>query len=117
MEPIARKGDSVRGHYDVQGNEVVGTITTTQSTVRNGGLEIATTDSIITIPPHPHQLTPGPSDIRGHTWRVVGTGKHKIEGEFIARDGDGGNDDDWDGFQTMPSASYIEATSSDLQSA
>lgn len=116
LKPVARVGDVVRGHLDVEGNEVVGSITSGSPDCKNGGLSIARSNGIITIPTHPHQLDTlgNPIDFRSHTWRIVGSSKNKSNGEYIARDGDGGNDDDWDGFQTKPSESYIEASSTNL---
>lgn len=116
LKKIARIGDLVSGHTDVQGNAVSGTITTGSSTVKNSSVGIATTDYNIHIPSHPHQLDAfgAPTDYRSHDWRIVGTGKHKVASKAIARDGDGGNNADWDGYQTMPSALSIQATTTTL---
>jgi uncharacterized Zn-binding protein involved in type VI secretion len=107
---IARNGDQVRGHLDVEGNEVIGNITSGSSDVITEGKQTARTDDTISIPTHPHQLTPTPSDYRSHIWRIVGTGNATVNGKVIAVDGDGGNDTDWDGFQNKPSESYIVPT-------
>lgn len=114
LKKVARIGDSVYGHFDVNGAEVVGVVQTGSADTKNGGIGVARTDDTIYIPPHPHQLTPGPSDIRSHTWRIVGTGKHNNNTKALARDGDGGNNADHDGFQTLPSAASIQATSTNL---
>lgn len=116
LKKIARIGDSISGHVDVQGNAVIGTITTGKTTVHNGTKAIATTDDNINIPSHPHQLDAfgNPTDYRSHNWRIVGTGKHKIANKTIARDGDGANDGDWDGYQNKPSESSIIATTTTL---
>lgn len=112
---VARVGDQVRGHFDVLGNEVIGVITSGSGTVRNQGTDIARMDDIIFIPSHPHQIILGsPADYRTHEWRINASGKHKINNKAIARDEDGGKDADWDGYQTLPSALSIEATSTDF---
>ena len=91
LKSVARVGDQVRGHLDVEGNEIIGSITSGSPNCNNGSLSIATSNGIITIPTHPHQLDMlgNPTDFRSHTWRIVGSAKNKANGEFIARDGDG----------------------------
>ena len=114
LKTTARIGDSVHGHYDVSGAEIIGSVQSGSATVKNGGIGIARTDDMIHIPGHYHQLTPSPSDFRSHDWRIIGTGKHRSGGKSIAIDGDGGNDADHDGFQTLPSAASIQATTTNL---
>lgn len=118
LKKVARVGDEVRGHLDVEGNEVIGTVTSGSPDTKNGGVEITHTDGIITIPVHAHQFDGlgAPTDFRSHVWRIVGSSKHNVNNKSIARDGDGGNDADWDGYQTLPSASYIVATTTNLLS-
>lgn len=117
LKLIARIGDTVHGHYDVLGAEILGTVQSGSSNVKNGGIGIARTDDNIHIPGHYHQLTPSPSDFRSHDWRIVGTGKHHSGGKKIALEGDGGNDADYDGYQTLPSSASIQATTTNLNCA
>lgn len=116
LKKVARVGDTVSGHVDVQGNTIIGTISSGDANTSNNAIAIATTDSVILIPSHAHQLDGFgmPTDYRSHSWRIVGTGKHKSNNKNIAVDGDGGNDADWDGYQTMPSQLSINATTTDL---
>lgn len=116
LKKVARVGDTVDGHVDVQGNTVVGTVSTGDANTKNSTISIATTDCYISLPSHAHQLDGFgmPTDYRSHSWRIIGTGKHKANNKNIAVDGDGGNDADWDGYQTMPSQLSINATTTDL---
>lgn len=116
LKAVARVGDTVTGHVNVQGTLIVGTVTSGSADTKNGGVAITHTDGIITIPSHAHQLDGfgAPTDFRSHTWHIVGSSKNNVNGKAIARDGDGGNDDDWDGFQNLPSDASIEATTTDL---
>lgn len=110
MAFVIREGDSAVGHTDIQGNAVTGTVqaASCSPTVKNGGKRVATSQTIVSFPSHPHALDEGsPIDYRSHAVAISASGKHKANGSKLARHGDAVGVAD----EAGPDASLIASTS------
>lgn len=89
MAFVVRQGDSAVGHTDIEGNPVTGTVGSGVQTVKNGGVPVATSATVVTFPSHAHALSKGtPIDFRSHTVAISASGKNRAGGNNIALDGD-----------------------------
>ncbi len=89
LEKVVRIGDQARGHTDILGSEVIGTVQDGSLNVKNGGIGLAHDESTVFFPSHAHALDEGtPINFRTHSEKINATGRHNVNSEKIALDGD-----------------------------